>query len=179
MAGALVVQNYRQADVYTDDDRVLLAYVAQHVLTALERREARKRLEARVAERTMELRRANEELQAEVFERKRVQEIQRALFRIAELSMTSDSLDSFYAAVHDIVSELLYAQNFYIAMLSADGSMLEFPYSVDERDAVRRPRKVRKLSNGEPVRPRQLAHQVSCWCSSGSRATTAPPTTSL
>ena len=61
VAGALVVQNYRQADVYSDDDRVLLAYVAQHVLTALERREARKRLEARVAERTTELRRASEE----------------------------------------------------------------------------------------------------------------------
>lgn len=120
---------------------MLLAYVAQHVLTALERREARKRLEARVAERTTELRRANEELQAEVFERKRMQEIQRVLFRIAE-SMTSDSLDSFYAAVHDIVSELLYAQNFYIAMLSDDGSMPEFPYSVDERDVDRVPRKL-------------------------------------
>ncbi len=157
IAGALVVQNYRQADVYSDDDRVLLAYVAQHVLTALERRDARKRLEARVAERTTELRRANEELQAEVFERKRMQEIQRALFRIAELSMTSDSLDSFYAAVHDIVSELLYAQNFYIAMLSDDSSMLEFPYSVDERDIDRVPRKLAGglteyvLSTGRPL----------------------------
>ena len=145
VVGALVVQNYRQADVYTDDDRILLAYVAQHVLTALERRDARKRLEARVAERTTELRRANEELQAEVFERKRMQEIQRALFRIAELSMTSDSLGSFYAEAHDIVSELLYARNFYIATLSDDGSMLEFPYSVDERDPAR---KARKLAGG-------------------------------
>lgn len=142
VAGALVVQNYHQADVYGDDDRVLLAYVAQHVLTALERREARKRLEARVAERTTELRLANEELQAEVFERKRMQEIQRALFRIAELSMTSDSLGNFYADVHDIVSELLYARNFYIATLSDDGSMLEFPYSVDERDPARQARKL-------------------------------------
>lgn len=145
VAGALVVQNYRQADVYSDDDRVLLAYVAQHVLTALERREARKQLEARVAERTTELRLANEELQVEVFERKRMQEIQRALFRIAELSMTSDSLGGFYAEAHDIVSELLYARNFYIATLSDDGSMLEFPYSVDERDPAR---KARKLAGG-------------------------------
>ena len=145
VAGALVVQNYRQADVYSEEDRILLAYVAQHVLTALERREARKRLEARVAERTAELRRAIEELQAEVFERKRMQDIQRALFRIAELSMTSDSLGGFYAEAHDIVSELLYARNFYIATLSDDGSMLEFPYSVDERDPER---KARKLAGG-------------------------------
>ena len=39
------------------------------------------------------------------------------------------------------VSGLLYARNFYIATLSEDGSMLEFPYSVDERDQERRPRK--------------------------------------
>jgi len=138
--GALVVQNYQKADVYSDADRVLLIYVAQQVLTLLERREARKRLEERVAERTAELQRANEELQIEVYERQRSQEIQRALFRIAELSTTSASLDSFYAEVHAIVSELLYARNFYIAMLSEDGSMLEFPYSVDEYDHQRVPR---------------------------------------
>ncbi len=142
VAGALVVQNYHQADVYTEDDRILLAFVAQHVLTALERIEARKQLEVRVQERTADLRRANEDLQAEVFERKRMQEIQRALYRIAEQSMTTDSLDLFYAEIHDTVSELLYARNFYIAMLSSDGSMLEFPYSIDERDAVRVPRKL-------------------------------------
>ncbi|MCC7097002.1 MAG: EAL domain-containing protein [Thermomonas sp.] len=145
VAGALVVQNYRQANVYSEDDRILLAFVAQHVLTALERRELRKRLEERVAERTSELQRANRELQTEIVERKRVQEIQRALYRIAELSLTSESLGHFYAEVHDIVSGLLYARNFYIALLSEDGSMLEFPYSVDERDPDR---KARKLANG-------------------------------
>jgi diguanylate cyclase (GGDEF)-like protein len=137
----LVVQHYRQANAYSEDDRILLAFVAQHVLTALERREARNRLEVRVAERTVELQRTNEDLQAEVIERKRIQDIQRALFRIAELSMTSDSLAHFYAEVHDAVSGLLYARNFYVATLSEDGSMLEFPYSVDERDPNRKARK--------------------------------------
>jgi len=141
VAGALVVQHYRESNAYSEDDRILLAFVAQHVLTALERREARNRLEVRVAERTAELQRTNEDLKAEVFERKRIQEIQRALFRIAELSMTSESLRHFYAEVHEAVSGLLYARNFYIATLSEDGSMLEFPYSVDERDQERRPRK--------------------------------------
>jgi len=183
VAGALVVQNYRQADVYTEDDRILLAYVAQHVLTALERREARKRLEERVAERTTELRRANDELQSEIFERKRMQEIQRALFRIAELSMTSESLERFYAEVHDIVSELLYARNFYIAMLSEDGGMLEFPYSVDERDPNRKARRLAAglteyvLQTGKPLladreriaaleaegKVRSHGAQAKCW----------------
>ncbi|WP_240126066.1 bifunctional diguanylate cyclase/phosphodiesterase [Thermomonas alba] len=142
VAGALVVQSYRQAGVYSEDDRELLTYVAQHVLIALDRREARRRLEARVAERTAELQRTNEELQIEIFERQRVQEIQRALFRIAELSMTSDTLTQFFAEIHVTVSELVYAHNFYIAILSEDGGMLEFPYSVDERDPERKPRQL-------------------------------------
>lgn len=140
VVGAIVVQNYHQPDVYTEEDRALLSYVAQHILTALERREARVQLERRVTERTIELRRANEELQAEVAERQRAQQLQRALFRIAELSTTSESMEEFYAEVHKVVGELVYARNFYIALLSDDGSMLHFPYSVDERDPERTPR---------------------------------------
>ena len=140
VVGGIVVQNYHQSNVYSDDDRALLSYVAQHILTAIERREAREQLEHRVGERTMELQRANDELQVEVTERQRAQHLQRALFRIAELSMTSATLEEFYAEVHQVVGELVDARNFYIAMLSDDGSMLHFPYSVDERDRKRLPR---------------------------------------
>ncbi|HUG73389.1 MAG TPA: GAF domain-containing protein, partial [Steroidobacteraceae bacterium] len=157
VVGGIVVQNYQQTHVYDDDDRVLLAFVAQHILTALDRHHAREELELRVEERTGELRQANLDLQAEVVERQRSQELQRALFRIAELSMTSETLERFYAEIHKVVGGLLYARNFYIAMLSADASMLEFSYSVDERDATRRPRKVGKglteyvLRTGKPL----------------------------
>ena len=157
VVGGIVVQNYQQPSVYDDDDRVLLAYVAQHILTALDRQRAREELELRVEERTRELRQANLDLQAEVAERQRSQELQRALFRIAELSMTSETLERFYSETHKVVSGLLYARNFYIAMLSADASMLEFAYSVDERDPARRPRKVANglteyvLRSGKPL----------------------------
>ncbi len=145
VVGGIVVQNYQQPNVYEDHDRVLLAYVAQHILTALDRHGAREELELRVEERTGELKQANQDLQAEVLERQRSQELQRALFRIAELSMTSETLVRFYAEIHKVVGGLLYARNFYIAMLSSDASMLEFAYSVDERDAAR---KARKVANG-------------------------------
>ncbi len=144
VAGGIVVQSYERPAVYSEEERVLLAYVAQHILTALDRHHAREQLEQRVEERTHELRQANLDLQAEVLERQRSQELQRALFRIAELSMTSETLERFYAEIHKVVGGLLYARNFYIAMLSADRTMLEFPYSVDERDAVRRQRKAAK-----------------------------------
>ncbi len=157
VVGGIVVQSYEQPSVYSDDDRALLAFVAQHILTALDRRYARGELEHRVEERTRELVQANLDLQAEVLERQRAQELQRTLFRIAELSMTSDSLDDFYVAIHEVVGGLLYARNFYIAMLSADATMLEFAYSVDERDVERKPRKIARglteyvLRSGEPI----------------------------
>ena len=142
IVGGIVVQSYERPAVYSDEDRALLAFVAQHILTALDRHHARGELEQRVEERTRELMQANLDLQAEVVERQRSQELQRTLFRIAELSMTSESLERFYAEIHKVVGGLLYARNFYIAMLSPDGTMLEFAYSVDERDRERKPRKI-------------------------------------
>ena len=145
VCGAIVVQSYDTPASYADEDRALLGYVAQHILTALDRKHAHVDLERRIEVRTHELQRANRELQAEVLERKRAEKLQRALFRIAELAITSESLERFYADVHAVVDELLYARNFYIALLSDDGETLDFPYSIDERDSMRLSR---KLTNG-------------------------------
>src|SRR5690348_4025844 len=145
VVGCVVVQSYDDAQHYDEQDKTLLIYVAQHIQTALERRMAHAELEGRVAERTEALREANRVLQQQVLERQRGERLQAALFRIAELASTTDSIDNFYAAVHRVVGGLLYARNFYIALLSEDGAELTFPYSVDERDHKRQPR---KLANG-------------------------------
>src|SRR5690606_19150579 len=136
-----------QPSCYTDEDRVLLEFVAQHSLTALDRKHVQAELERRVVARTRELQQANEVLQAEIVERQRAERLQRALFRISELSVTAGSVEGFYGDLHAVVGELLYARNFYIAMVSSDGGHIEFPYSVDERDIERRPRRmIRGLS---------------------------------
>jgi diguanylate cyclase (GGDEF)-like protein len=132
--GAIVVQSYDQDTRYSEEDRALLGYVAQHILTALERKQAHEELERRVEQRTHELAVANDELKQEVEERQRGERLQAALFRIAELASTAETLEAFYAAVHEIVGGLLYAQNFFIALVSSDGSEIEFPYAVDEHD---------------------------------------------
>ncbi|MEN1928538.1 EAL domain-containing protein [Luteimonas sp. MJ250] len=142
VSGAIVVQSYDQPDCYTDEDRALLEFVAQHILTALDRKHAQAELERRVHARTRELQQANQVLQAEIIERQRAERLQRALFRISELSFTAESMEGFYGDLHAVVGELLYARNFYIAMVSGDGGQIEFPYSVDERDIVRRPRRM-------------------------------------
>ncbi len=65
----------------------------------------------------------------------KAERLQTALFRIAQLSRESETLDTFYAAVHGVVGELMNARNFYIAEYHHHSDRLTFPYFVDERDA--------------------------------------------
>jgi diguanylate cyclase (GGDEF)-like protein len=143
--GAVVVQSYDEARRYSEEDRALLGYVAQHILSAVTRRQAQARLEEAVQHRTAELAQANLELRAEVQERERAQQLQAALFRIVELASERGSQLDFFAGVHQVVGGLLDARNFFIALLSADGEQLEFPYFEDARDAQM---ETRRLANG-------------------------------
>ena len=140
VVGGIVMQSYREDTQYSQQDLDLLSYVAQHVQTALERREAHLELGRRVTDRTAALREANRVLRQQVLQRQRGERLQSALFRIAELANTSESMDTFYAAVHKVISGLLYARNFYIALVDEQTGCLHFPYSVDEVDATRPPR---------------------------------------
>ena len=129
--GALVVQSYRQGIGYFDEDRAVLEFVAEHVLTALERKQSKDELERRVLLRTRELAAANRELQEEVLERQRAERLQSVLFRLAELGTTDLDEDAFYQRVHAEVGSLLDASNFYIALLDEQRQWLDFPYLVD------------------------------------------------
>ncbi|MGH8110836.1 MAG: EAL domain-containing protein [Rhodanobacteraceae bacterium] len=143
--GCVVVQSYDDTHHYDGEDQSLLTFVAQHIQTALGRRMAHAELERRVQERTVALSEANRVLQQEVLERQRGEHLQAALFQIAELAGTTDSIEDFYAAAHRVVSDLLYARNFYVALLSDDGAELTFPYWADERNDDFAPR---RLSEG-------------------------------
>jgi diguanylate cyclase (GGDEF)-like protein len=157
VVGGIVVQSYTESARFGEEDRALLAYVAQHILTALEHKQTLTDLERHVAERTDALREANVVLQQQVIERQRGEHLQAALFRIAELANTTESLDEFYAAVHRVVGSLLYSRNFYIALLADSHRELLFPYSVDEFDPLRHPRELGKglteyvLRTGTPL----------------------------
>jgi diguanylate cyclase (GGDEF)-like protein len=129
--GVLVVQSYLEGTRYTHADMTLLGFVAEHVLTALERKDARGQLERSVDERTRQLAEANRELSREVAERQRGERLQAALYRLAALASSEDSSASFYREVHAIVGGLINARNFYIALLSEDGTEVSFPFAVD------------------------------------------------
>src|SRR5262249_55466708 len=71
VVGGIVVQSYTESARFGEEDRALLAYVGQHILTALEHKQALTDLERHVAERTDALREANLVLQQQVIERQR------------------------------------------------------------------------------------------------------------
>src|SRR5688572_33241868 len=132
--GAVVVQSYEEGARYTTAEMSLLAFVAEHILTALERKRGRAELERHVVERTQQLQVANRELRREVAERERGERLQAALYRIAALASLDETSDAFYRHVHAIVGELIEAKNFYIALLSDDGGSVTFPYAADEHE---------------------------------------------
>jgi diguanylate cyclase (GGDEF)-like protein len=132
--GALVVQSYLEGLQYTTAEMSLLAFVAEHVLTAVERKTSQAELERRVAERTQQLADTNVELRHEVAERERGERLQAALYQIAALTNSEDTSERFYRHVHAIVGELINADNFYIALASEDGTTVSFPYAEDEHE---------------------------------------------
>ena len=93
----------------------------------------------------------------DIQDRKKSETLQSALYRIAEKTHSSADLLEFYGSVHAIISELMSAKNFYIALYDSSTQMMEFPYFVDEVDPPPQPRKVGKgltsfvLRTGEPL----------------------------
>lgn len=129
--GAIVVQSYTEEAGFSSDDQGLLEFVASHILTALERKRSTELLERSVELRTQQLATVNRALQQQVVERERAERLQSALFEIARLATEEIDSGEFHARVHRIVGRLLSADNFYIGLLSDDGTHLEFPYYVD------------------------------------------------
>ncbi|HTY57717.1 MAG TPA: PAS domain S-box protein [Bacteroidota bacterium] len=90
-------------------------------------------------------------------ERKRAERIQTATYRIAAAVSTTDNLYELYRAIHEIVGELMPAQNFYIAVIDDQTGLLSFPYFVDELDRAPAPRAAGKglteyvIRTGEPL----------------------------
>ena len=70
----------------------------------------------------------------DITERKRVEKVQAALYRISEAAHTARNLDELFRQTHAIIGELMPAQNFYIALYDAAADLLTFPYHADEFD---------------------------------------------
>ena len=93
----------------------------------------------------------------DISDRKRVEALSSALYRVAEKSSSAHELQQFFAAVHGVVDELMYARNFYIALYDPVTETLSFPYFVDEQDKNPPSKKLGKgltdylIRTGEPL----------------------------
>jgi two-component system, cell cycle sensor histidine kinase and response regulator CckA len=96
-------------------------------------------------------------LYRDISEQKRAEALNSALYRITQETSSAEDLQQFYAAVHGIVGELMYARNFYIAVYDPLTQLLSFPYFEDEEDSRPAPKKLGKgltesvLRTGEPL----------------------------
>ena len=74
----------------------------------------------------------------------KLEKVQKALFEISEATFTATDMISLYKIIHEIVSTLMLAKNFYIAIYDEQTGMISFPYMVDEFDPHYPPKKLGK-----------------------------------
>ncbi|QAU22762.1 EAL domain-containing protein [Dyella sp. M7H15-1] len=83
--------------------------------------------------------------------------LQRSLYAIAELAGTAHNMVEMMRSLHAIVGMLMYAENFYIALLDESAENITFPYSIDEIETARVPRRIGNgateyvLKHGKPL----------------------------
>jgi PAS domain S-box-containing protein len=77
----------------------------------------------------------------DITERRRAEKAKAALLQISEAAQTVPSLKALFEHIHEIVSGLFVATNFYIAVFDERTGYLSFPYFVDESDLPPPPRK--------------------------------------
>lgn len=93
----------------------------------------------------------------DISERKQAEKMQDAIFRISEATYEANALEELYYRLHQIVTTLMPAENFYIALYDETSHSLEFPYFVDQYDKNPSPQKSVKdlaayvLETGQPV----------------------------
>ncbi|MFT6419422.1 MAG: diguanylate cyclase (GGDEF)-like protein [Cognaticolwellia sp.] len=143
--GVIALQSYDDTLSFSARDCQILEGIAEHLVTAIDRVRSRELLTSSIHQRTVKLTQTNLQLQSEIAERQLAVKAHQVLLNISELTAKSYDIDEFYQALHQEVSKLLPAKNFYIALLSDDKSQLAFPYYCDEKLAQP---KTRKLSDG-------------------------------
>tara|TARA_R110002167_G_scaffold132972_1_gene317422 strand:+ start:3022 stop:5640 length:2619 start_codon:yes stop_codon:yes gene_type:complete len=143
--GVIALQSYDDKLYFSERDCQILEFIAEHLMTAIDRVRSRELLESSIRQRTLKLTQTNQQLQREIVERQLAVKTHRVLLNISELTAKSQAVENFYQALHHEINKLLLAKNFYIALLSDDKTQLEFPYHCDEK--LPQP-ETRKLSNG-------------------------------
>ena len=101
----------------------------------------------------------------DITERKRAEQLQSAVYRIAQAADIAPTLEELFRAVHGIIHEVMSANNFYIALYDERSGLISFPYFVDEADSPSPPKKPGKgltefvLRTGTPLLCNTSVHE--------------------
>ena len=126
VVGMVCLQNYHDENQNIEQDLDLLHFIAQQINLAITRFHDHDQLKRAVDARTREL-------MQQIRERERSELLQESLFKISELSNASNiDINKFYTQVHNIVGQLINAENFYIANYSAQSDSLHFDFVLDQ-----------------------------------------------
>ena len=132
VVGIISVQSYQRVNRDLEEDLDLLNFIAQQVNAAITRFHDQAQLKRAVDARTREL-------MAQIREREHAELLQESLFKISELSNDSSiEIDKFYYQVHNIVGQLINAENFYIAKYDEATEYLSFVFTLDQNNETSR-----------------------------------------
>ena len=93
----------------------------------------------------------------DISERKRNEKLQKIIAEILHTANSDVDINHFYEFIHCSVKSIMRADNFYIALIDNETSLIHFPYFVDQFDSVPAPIKQGKgltsyiINGGKPV----------------------------
>ncbi|MEE8576481.1 MAG: PAS domain S-box protein, partial [candidate division Zixibacteria bacterium] len=85
----------------------------------------------------------------DITERKWMEKIQSAFFKISEATNLSDNLEELLKTIHEILGTLIDTTNFYVALYDTETDMYTFPYLVDQHE------------DGTDLQPEQLKKSLT------------------
>ena len=115
----------------------------------------REKLEERVAARTTELVSTNQELTAEILERKQVEGDRQVIFEIIEGLSSTSNLDELLQLIHRSIGKVLDAKNCFVALFDKKTELFAMQFFVDQYDEAPPPQKLEKSRTSYVFRTRQ------------------------
>lgn len=94
----------------------------------------------------------------DITDRKTNELTQAAITQISGSALTSRTMEELIGSIHQSISDLLPAKNFYVALYDTASQLITFPYHVDEMDTDWEPRKLSRgltsyvIRTGKPLR---------------------------
>lgn len=133
--GVLAVYTYNEGIKYGKTERDALLFVSEQIAMTIERIQAQEELE-------------NHKINLENLVHGRTAELN-AAYEISEAAHTAKNLDELYPLIHNIVSMLMPAKNFYIALYDETTHTRTFPYFKNEyKEAPPNPVSIEKGLSG-------------------------------